>query len=175
MLIRFGDSKDATFEPLRAAVANDDCDAVAKHAHAIAGASGNLGAEELHAAARALERAGRSGEKDLLALHRDLEARAAVVFQSIDSLRQVTAPVSTEPESRLVPGEARSALTRLQSALGDFDLSAATSALAELDSVDMPPGLSVLAQLRHHVDRYEYDEARTIVTQLLEQIGSQVQ
>jgi hypothetical protein len=65
-------------------------------------------------------------------------------------------------------------LTRLQSALGDFDLSAATSALAELDNVDMPRA-GVVSRLRHHVDSYEYDEARVIVTQLLEQIGSQVQ
>src|SRR4029079_1103957 len=38
MLIRFADTKDAVFEPLRAAVAVGDCAAVAKHAHAIAGA-----------------------------------------------------------------------------------------------------------------------------------------
>jgi two-component system sensor histidine kinase/response regulator len=174
MLIRFADSKDAAFEPLRTAVAVSDCAAVARHAHAIAGASGNLGADDLRAAAKALERAGRNGEKDLAALHHDLETRAAVVFDSIDSLRSVTAAVSREPESPFVPTEARSALTRLQTALGDFDLSAATSALAELDRVEMPRAASVLSRLRDHVDSYEYDEARVIATQLLEQIGSQV-
>ena len=175
MLIRFADSKDATFQPLRAAVAAGDCDAAARHAHAIAGASGNLGADDLRAAAKALERAGRDGEKDLAALHRDLETRAAVVFLSIDSVRNVTAAVSAEPETLFVPAAARSALTRLQTALGDFDLSAATSALAELESIEMPRAASVLARLRHHVDSYEYDEARVIATELLEQIGSQVQ
>jgi len=35
--------------------------------------------------------------------------------------------------------------------------------------------VTILSRLRHHVDSYEYDEAREIVTQLLEQIGSQVQ
>jgi exopolyphosphatase/pppGpp-phosphohydrolase len=66
-------------------------------------------------------------------------------------------------------------LERLQAALGDFDLSAATSALAELDSVEIPRAADVLSRLRHHVDSYEYDEARVIATQLLEQIDRQVQ
>ena len=148
--------------------------AVARHAHAIAGAAGNLGANALHAAAKALERAGRNGEKDLAALASDLEARATVVFRSIDTLRIAAQPAATEPGQLSVPAEAWTALTRLQTALGDFDLSAATSALAELDGVAMPGAAHVMAQLRRHIDGYEYDEARVIATRLLEQIGSQV-
>jgi CheY-like chemotaxis protein/HPt (histidine-containing phosphotransfer) domain-containing protein len=174
MLLRFADTKDATLQPLRTAVAAGDSDAVARHAHAMAGASGNLGADALRAAAKALERAGRAGEKDLASLHRDLETRAAVVFQSIDSLRAGTMSAGTEPESLFVPAAARAALARLQTALGDFDLSAATSALAELDRVEMPRASNVLARLREHVDGYEYDEARAIATQLLDQIDTQV-
>jgi PAS domain S-box-containing protein len=175
MLIRFADGRDAMFEPLRTAMAAGDAAAVARHAHAIAGASGNLGADQLRAAAKALERAGRDGEQDLAVLHRDLETRAAVVFNSIDRLRNAAAPASADPDSLFVPVEARSALVRLQTALGDFDLSAATSALAELETVDMPHAASVLSRLRRHVDSYEYDEARMIATELLGQIGSQVQ
>ena len=174
MLIRFADGKSATFDPLRAALAAGDSEAVAKHAHAIAGAAGNLGANALHAAAKALERAGRAGEKDLAALASDLEARATVVFRSIDTLRRATPPAATEPGQLSVPAEAWTALTRLQTALGDFDLSAATSALAELDGIAMPGAAHVMAQLRRHIDNYEYDEARVIATRLLEQIGSQV-
>jgi CheY-like chemotaxis protein/HPt (histidine-containing phosphotransfer) domain-containing protein len=175
MLLKFADSKDATFDPLREAVAVGDSDAVARHAHAIAGASGNLGADGLRAAAKALERAGRDGQKDLASLHHDLETRAAVVFQSIDRLREVMAPASAEAGPVFVPTEAKGALTRLQTALADFDLSAATSALAELDSVDMPRGASVLSSLKNHVNGYEFDEARAIATRLLERIDSQVQ
>src|SRR5262249_19794398 len=142
--------------------------------HSIAGASGNLGADALRAAAKALERAGRDNEKDLGPLHRGLEAAAAVVFDSIDTLRGTPMAGGGDPDSLFVPAEARDALTRLQTALLDFELSAAASALADLDSVDMPRAASVLARLRHHVDRYEYDEARVIATQLLEQIGSQL-
>ena len=64
MLVRFADSQGATIDALRAAVASGDSAAAAKHAHAIAGASGNLGAEGLHAAAKALERAGRAEKRE---------------------------------------------------------------------------------------------------------------
>ena len=174
MLVKFADGKSAMFDPLRAALAAGDSEAVAKHAHAIAGAAGNLGANALHAAAKALERAGRNGDKDLAALASDLETRATVVFRSIDTLRRAAPPAAAEPGQLSVPAEAWTALTRLQTALGDFDLSASTSALAELDGIAMPDAAHVMTQLRRHIDNYEYDEARVIATRLLEQIGSQV-
>jgi PAS domain S-box-containing protein len=174
MLVKFADGKDSTFGPLRAAVVAGDCAAVARHAHAIAGSSGNLGAPAVREAARALERAGREGDKNLAPLLSELEARATVVFRSIDTLRGAAAAVADEPRHLFVPVEARTALTRLQTALGDFDLSAATIALAELDRVAMPDASEVLARLRHHVDSYDYDEARAIATQLLEQMGTRI-
>ena len=92
MLVRFADSQGATIDALRAAVASGDSAAAARHAHAIAGASGNLGAEGLHAAAKALERAGRADNRDLAHLLADLEAKAAVVFRSVDTLRGTSRP-----------------------------------------------------------------------------------
>ena len=124
-----------------------------------------------------LERAARNGEKHLAPLFEDLESRATAVFRSIDLLRgTLTAPVAAKAEAGpvSVPAEAVPPLTRLHAALGDFDLSAATSALADLDRTAMPGGGSVLTQLRRHVDSYEYDEARAITTRLLEQIDSKV-
>ena len=74
MLVRFADSQGATLDALRAAVASGDSAAVARQAHAIAGAAGNLGAEGLHAAAKALERAGRENSGDLAQLLTELDA-----------------------------------------------------------------------------------------------------
>jgi hypothetical protein len=82
--------------------------------------------------------------------------------------------VLTPSDQLSVPIEARPVLQRLQMALGDFDLSAASTALADLDRVAMADNINEFRQLRHHVDSYEYDEARTLVTRLLEQIGSKV-
>ena len=113
-------------------------------------------------------------DRDLAHLLADLEAKAAVVFRSIDTLRGTIAPVATEPGQVLVPAAARAALERLQAALGDFDLSSASSALADLDRTAMPGAASDLARLRNHVDSYEYEEARVLATRLLGQIGSEV-
>jgi hypothetical protein len=59
-------------------------------------------------------------------------------------------------------------------ALGDFDVSSASSVLADLEGVAMPGAVSDLARLRYHLDVYEYEEARVLATRLLGQIGSQV-
>jgi len=72
-----------------------------------------------------------------------------------------------------VPAAAREALQRLHAALGDFDASAAASAFAALDRAAMP-AVAGLATLRDHVDRYEYDEARVLVSRLLESMRSEV-
>ena len=170
MLVRFASSQGATVEALRAAVTSGDSAAAARHAHAIAGAAGNLGAEGLHAAAKALERAGRADNRDLADLLADLEANAAVVFRSVDTLRVPVAPVVTETGH--MPASARAALERLQAALGDFDLSAANHALADLDGLAIEGNAAGhLVRLRNHVDSYEYDEARVLATKLLDQIG----
>jgi HPt (histidine-containing phosphotransfer) domain-containing protein len=154
-------------------VASGDGAAAARHAHAIAGASGNLGADGLRGAAKALERAGRDGRTDLAGLLADVESSASVVLRSIDTLRDSRASAAAAPAQVLVPPAARRALERLQAALGDFDLSAASTALAELDLVAMPGAAAgELARLRQHVDGYEYDEARALTTRLLGQIGS---
>jgi HPt (histidine-containing phosphotransfer) domain-containing protein len=155
-------------------VASADHAAVARHAHAIAGASGNLGADDLREAAKALERAGNEHDENLAQLAAELERRAAVVLRSIDTFRITPTAAGTQSGQLVVPMEARPALERLQVALGDFDLSAASSALADLNRVALPGNITELVRLRNHVDSYEYDEARTLVTRLLEQIGSKV-
>ena len=173
MLVRFADGQGSTFAALRAAVGSGDSAAAAKHAHAIAGAAGNLGADDLRTAAKALERAGRDGRKDLSQLLDDIEARAAIVFRSIDALRETDKGVPADGGQVLIPPAARPILERLHVALSDFDLSGASSALADLDAVAMP-GVSELVALRNHVDRYEYDEARELASRLLGQIGTEV-
>jgi two-component system sensor histidine kinase/response regulator len=87
MLVRFADGQRSLLDALRTAVAARDNATAARHAHAIAGASGNLGANALGSAAKALERAGRDGRTDLTDLLATVEDCAAVVFKSIDTLR----------------------------------------------------------------------------------------
>ena len=168
MLVRFADGQGASLDALRAAVASGDPAAAARQAHAIAGASGNLGADALRRAAKALERAGREGSKDLVSSawatsKRGPPSCSAPSTRCAEPSRPLPPALAQVP----VPAAARGALERLQAALGDFDLSSASSALAELERVAMPGAVSELARLRNHVDSYEYEEARVLATRLL--------
>jgi HPt (histidine-containing phosphotransfer) domain-containing protein len=172
MLVRFASGQRATLAALRDAVAAGDAAGAARHAHAIAGAAGNLGADPLRAAAKALELAGRAGSGELAALFAEVDRCAAVVFRSIGTL-QPEESIPATPGRPFVAETARAALERLSAALADSDLSAAGSALAELGGIAMPgEAASDLAQLRNHVDGYEFEEAGAVAARLLQRIGA---
>ncbi len=171
MLVRFADGQAPTLDALRAAVASGDVPEAARHAHTIAGAAGNLGVNGLRDAAIAVEHAARAGTTDLATLLAEVEQCAAVALRSIDTLRdaaEAAQPVTTGPLDTV---GIRAALQRLQVALDDFELSAATDALADLTALGVPVGAEAdLAQLRARVDRYEYDEAQTILARIVAQL-----
>jgi two-component system, sensor histidine kinase and response regulator len=167
MLIRFADGQTETLAALRAAVVAGESGTAARHAHAIAGAAGNLGADALRAAAKSLETAGREGRTDLSALLADVEGCAAAVFASIETLRpagHISAESRSAPFDRAAAG---AALDRLTVALDAYDLSAASGALADLGSAGLPDWAGAdLGRLRDSVDGYDYDEARGIAARL---------
>ena len=171
MLVRFADGQREILEALRAAVLAGDGAMAARHAHAIAGASGNLGADELRSAAKALEQAGRDGRTDLTGLLAVVEERAAVVFRSIETLRPSAnreADVADRAVDRAVAG---AALDRLAIALDNYDVSSMIAALADLDTSGLPAGAADdLGRLRRCVDGYEYGEARGIASRLLARV-----
>jgi hypothetical protein len=70
--------------------------------------------------------------------------------------------------------DAQAALQRLHTALGDYDLTAASSALADLDRVGAPGNTGDLVRLRSHIGSYEYEEAQVLVTRMLQPIGGRV-
>jgi two-component system sensor histidine kinase/response regulator len=168
MLVRFADGQPATLAALREGVASGDAGVSGRHAHTIAGAAGNLGADRLRDAARDLEHAARAGRTDLATLLAEVEQCAAVALRSIDTLRDPAAAVHAATTGPFDTVEIRAALERLQVALGDFELSAATDALADLTVLGVPVGGEAdLTQLRDRVDRYDYDEAQTILARIV--------
>jgi two-component system sensor histidine kinase/response regulator len=173
MLPRFADGAQDLLEALRAAVGAGDPAMAARHAHAIAGAAGNLGADSLRSAAKALEQAGREGRTDLADLLADVEARAAVVFRSIATLRPAAASDGNVSSVPLQGAQAAGALGRLTKALEAYDLSSANDAIADFDT----SGLTAWAagdvdRLRHCIAGYEYDEARERASRLLARVHS---
>ena len=171
MLVRFADGHAPTLNALRASVGSGDTLEAARHAHMIAGAAGNLGVDSLRDAAKALEHAARAGRTDLTMLLGDLEQCAAVALRSIDTLRDDGAAVPTVTTQLLDTTGVRAALERLQAALGDFELSAANDALADLAALGVPAEAAAdLTRLRDRVDSYDYDEAQVIVARIFEQL-----
>ena len=168
MLLRFAEGQGPLLDALRAAVAAGDSGEAAKHAHAIAGSSGNLGADALRAAAKALEQAAREGRSDLSALFAVVEDRAAIVSRSIETLRPADRRIADAPSRPFDRALAGAALDRLTAALDGYDLSSAGSALADLEASGLSsPAGEDLGSLRHAIDGYEFDQAREITSRLL--------
>ncbi len=172
VLLRFADGQRKTLEELRAAVAANDATTAARHhAHALAGAAGNLGADKLHQTARDLELAALKGNLDLADLLREVDQAADTVFRSIDSLRaeppsHVAPPIRPSPASD--PALLRGHLEHLQSVLASGDLSGSAAILEAVSHIDVPGELRrSIMQLKEFIDGYEYDEASAVVVQLL--------
>ena len=168
MLVRFANGQRKTLEDLRTAVAAGDLDAASRHAHAIAGAAGNLGAEDLRRAAKAMELAARDGTGDAQSLMRAVDDHAAIVLRSIDTLQAPVEGASSE-RTDVVPLEKLSgALKRLAAALDESDPSASSDVLSELASFNAPaPMRTALARVHELVDDYEFEAAAEAVTELI--------
>jgi signal transduction histidine kinase/CheY-like chemotaxis protein/HPt (histidine-containing phosphotransfer) domain-containing protein len=85
MLVRFVTAQRETLAKLESAVAESDHDAVRRLAHALSGAAGSLGAAQLHASAKALERAAKEGEADLAGPFGTMRNEAEKVFLGIEA------------------------------------------------------------------------------------------
>ncbi len=169
MLIRFGEGQPRMLEDLRAAVAAVDPAAVARLAHAIAGAAGNLGADALREAAKILESAGREGRRDLQVLLAAVEERATVVLRSIASLRPAQAQEPAPSGRPFDPGKLREALERLSVSLDSLDPSACEAVLGDIAALGAPPDLAAeLVRIRELTEGYEYDEAAALVAAILD-------
>jgi two-component system sensor histidine kinase/response regulator len=171
MLLRFADGQPEILDALRAAVAAGDAALAARHAHSIAGAAGNLGADALRGAAKALEQAGREGRTDLNDLLAAVEERAAIVLASIATLRPAAhreAVTAARPFDRAA---AAAALDRLTTALDDYDATSAGGALTDLGTSGLPAwAADDMDRLRRAVDGYDYGEAREIATRVLARV-----
>ena len=171
MLLRFADGQHGILEALRTAVAAGDHALAARHAHSIAGAAGNLGADALRLAARALEDAGRNGHPDLSSLLADLEGRAAIVFRSIEALRPPAGGVGERIAGPFDPEAIGTALERLAAALDQYDVSAASAVVTALGTSAFPAWAGAdFDRLRRSVEAYEFAEARAIAVDLLARV-----
>jgi signal transduction histidine kinase/CheY-like chemotaxis protein/HPt (histidine-containing phosphotransfer) domain-containing protein len=174
MLLRFADGQAVTVADLRAAVDAADADRAAKHAHALAGGAGNLGADALREACKALETAARSGERNLAGLASRVEDLWLEVRDSIETLRPTAArtPAEAPASAALDPVALQQALTALRGALAEGDPDATAAALLALGGLpESSPAHAVVARARALADDYRFDEAEQAVAALLSTAG----
>jgi two-component system sensor histidine kinase/response regulator len=174
MYIRFADGALKTLEDLRAAVAAGDSGSARGHAHALAGAAGNLGADGLREAAKALELTAKDGGTELDALFQVVEQRASTVCSSIDALRpqvQANTDACNSSKDCINPALLRGPLEQLRAALADFDVGSSSQALQGIAGLNLADELRrKITHLEGLIDVYEYDEATAIVDQVLESL-----
>jgi two-component system sensor histidine kinase/response regulator len=168
LLLRFAEDERTTLEALRASVAASDPPAARRHAHALAGAAGNLGVEEVRAAAKALEEAARDGRRDLQGLFSNVATAAGAALASIAMLGPASPRAGPPPSGPVDPGGFRDAMGRLRAALAVGDLSGTTEALDAIADADAPAGArGDLARVRALVSGYDYAAAASIVERLV--------
>jgi two-component system, sensor histidine kinase and response regulator len=176
MLIRFADGQERTVADLRAAADTGDAPAAARHAHALAGAAGNLGADALREASKALEMAARGGSGGLADLAARVEELAAVVFRSIDTLRPPAepqpsgAPAGSAASAAPVDAETlRKAVQALQDALAAGDPDATAAGFDALSALPLPDAVRAgVTRARALADDYQFDDASREVGGLLD-------
>jgi len=177
MLIRFADGQARTVADLRTAVEAGDAGAAARHAHAIAGAAGNLGADALREAAKALEASAREGSGPLGDALHAVEERAAVVFRSIATLRQEAAPAAAPvPAAAAVvdPAALHRAVVSLQDAVAASDPEATATSLAALAALQLPDDIGAsIRRVRVLSDGYEFDEAGSVISLLVDRLKTE--
>jgi two-component system sensor histidine kinase/response regulator len=174
ILFRFVDSQRKTLAELGAAVDAGDARSARALAHARSGAAGNLGADRLHQAAKALEMTVGDEASSLSKRFRDVERLADVVFRSIESLRSHDRGSGRDdgPGGAPVdPARMRLLLDRLKAALDDFDHTGCTEVLGEIAQLNLPGkcGLQI-AHVKELADGYDYAQAAIIVTQMLAEL-----
>jgi signal transduction histidine kinase/DNA-binding response OmpR family regulator/HPt (histidine-containing phosphotransfer) domain-containing protein len=172
MLIRFADGQARTVADLRAAVDAGDTTGAARHAHALAGSAGNLGADALREAAKALETAARGGQPDLDDLARRVEQAATVVFRSVATLRSdAPAPVAEAPATPADSAAIGRAFLALRQALSAGDPDATATAFAALAGMQFPHTVrAAIERARGLADEYQFDEADRELATILKRV-----
>ncbi len=173
LFLRFADSLPKMLADIHAAMATGDPTYIGKTAHALAGAAGNLGADRLRAASKALEAAAKQNPKDCQALLPAVEREAQTAMLSLEALRPAPAQAPQTPsrpdDTPLDVLAWRTDLFRLREQVAESDLSGASELARSLALQPAPaPVTRAMAAIANLVDEYEFDEALDRLESLLQ-------
>ena len=167
MLLKFAAGQPGIRDDLRAAIDAEEWEPARRHAHSIAGSSGNLGASKLRAKAKILENAIKDGKGDYEPLFATLNQELESVLVAINQLSpQDAAPA--EEDKPVDRAAVKSALETLMDNLEDGDMSAIETAMESVDALGIPADLHQgLRKVRKQVEGYDYFDAADELKKLL--------
>lgn len=148
---------------LRAAVESQDLDQVAREAHAISGAAGNLGMHPLRESTKGLEHSARHKLPDLTEKWAAVIEATRPVFQSLDQLfppenSVVQNPNQPAEQSLAENPQARKILADLLSALESSDLDGAVPLAGELLAA-LPSRTGIIRDMIDLIEGYDFEAA----------------
>jgi two-component system, sensor histidine kinase and response regulator len=173
MLLRFAEGQPAIRQDLRTALDQKDWEAARRHAHSIAGASGNLSVVELCEHAKALELGIQNQEGDLDALFATMDEELQKVLTAIKILRPAEA-VESPPEAGKPIDKAAlaAALEKLKAALDEGDMDAIETETANCAKLGVPAELRAdLRKLNSLVEQYDYFTAAEVADRVIAQLN----
>lgn len=171
MLLRFADGQPEIRDELRAAIDAEDWETARRHAHSIAGASGNLGAANLRTEAKTLEDAIKDRLGDYEPLYAILNSELASVLASIDQLRPEGTATGAD-EKPVDKAAVKSALEDLKAKLDDGDMSEIETAMESLNALGIPADLRPgIAKICKQIEGYDHFGAGDEVDKLLPQLN----
>ena len=140
------------------------------HVHALKSAAANIGAEDLSAAARDLEKAGKRSDEDFIIMHNapfleSLEALLSEINERLILFREQGEKVITSPDMDML---LKAKLARLKDSLETLDARVMNNTLDELLALNLPDAEAAVIQgISRNILIAEYDQALALAESLL--------
>jgi signal transduction histidine kinase/DNA-binding response OmpR family regulator/HPt (histidine-containing phosphotransfer) domain-containing protein len=175
MLGRFASGQQQTIDDLQTALTIGDRETARRHAHSIAGAAGNLGAEALGKQGKALETALKEGVAEVSGLLDAVLAEGKRVSMAITEVSSETkaskdSPKGQRKDTSLDASQISTILHTLKENLAAGDLDALSADLSGLDTGIPTVFQNQIKELRDRIEGYEFEEATELVDHLLSQL-----
>ena len=159
ILIGFFQNNKDTISNIRDAFVAGDWEALTHLSHSLKGSAGNIGAEELHAAALDLETAGRKGEKNPpgYELIDKVESALNQVLQSLKSF--VETPKAGGLDKKEIRLESEQFLLMLNQLAAALDSADPEEINMHFNAVKKHLDRSTFKRLENQINNYDYDKA----------------
>ena len=170
ILQKFADSQATAPARIRNALAIGDRDTAKREAHNLKGVAGNIGADEIQAAAKRLERA-IVEEADTEFLIIDLERIVDKLVDNLASLTAISEITSDSPDHGVVP-DLQPVLDQLVTLLEEYD-SEAANLIAEIEPLAAQTDFAKpIREISKRIDDFEFDKALELLNTLKEEMKS---